>query len=95
MLTSHCRICGAPKEPADYASNECRGCSTLRTEAEQHFAAEHPGAGESDILYAGRQALNQRAHHAHRNFVDPRQHSAVSGMIPTPPQTNRGNVPGQ
>lgn len=91
MLTLSCRVCGSPKEQADYAANECTACRTLKREAEQGFAAENPGASESDILYAGRLALNSRAHHAHRNFVDPRGFSSVAGMIPIPPPTNRGN----
>ena len=96
MLTATCRVCGSPKEPADYAASECPACRTLRREAEQHFAAENPNAGESDILYAGRAALNQRAHHAHRNFVDPRSFGATRGMIPVPPQGgDRGSPPPQ
>jgi uncharacterized Zn finger protein (UPF0148 family) len=72
MLTASCRNCGFPKEPANYGDNFCPTCTTSRREAEQHFAAENPKASESDILYAGRQALMARAHHASRNFTDPR-----------------------
>lgn len=90
MLTATCGNCGRPKDPANYADTYCPSCSTTKKEAEQHFAAEHEGASESDILYAGRQALMQVAHHAHRNFVDPRGFSASRGMIPVPPQTDRG-----
>lgn len=91
MLTSTCRNCGTPK--TDYQAPECEACTTTRREAEQHFAAEHPRAAESDILYAGRQAVLARSHHAHRNFVDPRDFSAGRGMIPVPPQTPQSQGP--
>lgn len=90
MLTSTCRICSGPK--TDYAANECENCTTIRSETRQYMRAEFPNASESDILYAERQALNQRAHHAHRNFVDPRGFSAARGLIPVPPQTDRGST---
>ena len=86
MLTATCLNCGSPKEPANYADTHCPGCTTRQREAEQHFAAENPGATEGAIIYAGRQALMQVAHHAHRNFVDPRGFSAAHGMIPVPPR---------
>jgi hypothetical protein len=89
MRNTYCSNCSGPKNGLDY-NPHCPDCTTIKREAEQHFAAENPGASESDILYAGRQALTQRAHHAHRNFVDPRAFSAQSGMIPTPPDSNRG-----
>lgn len=86
MLTATCGNCGQPKSPNEYADPYCSTCTTSKREAEQHFAAEHPKAAESDIIYAGRRALQERAHHAHRNFVDPRDFSRRSGMIPVPPQ---------
>lgn len=94
MLTATCGNCGQPKDPAHYASTFCPSCTTRKNEAEQHFAAENPEANESEILYAGRQALMQVAHHAHRNFTDPRGFSATRGMIPLPPQGgDRGELP--
>lgn len=90
-MTSTCSNCGATKDPAHYADNYCPTCTARMNEAAQHFAAENPNASQSDILYAGRQALLQRAHHAHRNFVDPRGFAAGRGMIPIPPQTDRGS----
>lgn len=84
MMTLNCRICNNPKE--DVRANECNGCKTVRVEAEQHHAAENPKASEGEILYAGRAALNQRAHHAHRNFVDPRDFTVGRGSVPEPPQ---------
>lgn len=90
MLTASCHNCGAPKDPANYGDVNCPACTSLRKEAEQAFAAENPGVSESDILYAGRQALNQRAHHAHRNFIDPRNFSNTRGVL-IPPPDNRGN----
>jgi uncharacterized Zn finger protein (UPF0148 family) len=93
MMSSTCGNCGRPKEPANYSDNYCPSCTTRKHEAEQHFAAEHPKATLGDILNAGRTALRQVAHSAHRNFVDPRAHAATLGMIPIPPQggLNRGN----
>lgn len=92
MLKSYCNNCGGSKEPANYSAINCAGCETLSKEAQQAFAAEHKDASESDILYAGRMALTQRAHHAHRNFLDPRQFSAGRGMIPIPPPDKRGST---
>ncbi len=92
MLTATCGNCGKAKSPDEYASTYCRSCTTTKNEAEQGFAAENPNANPSDILYAGRQALMQVAHHAHRNFTDPRGFSASRGMIPVPPQSgDRGD----
>lgn len=89
MMSSYCGWCGGPKEPADYAADMCATCKTRRSEAMQHFKVEHPEASESDVLYAGRQSLMQRAHTAHRNFVDPRDFSAVRRTIPTAPQSGQ------
>jgi hypothetical protein len=82
MLTATCGNCGNPKDPANYRDTFCPACTTTKNEAEQGFAAEHAGALESDILYAGRQALMSVAHHARRNFTDPRGFSAAHGLIP-------------
>jgi hypothetical protein len=90
MLTASCRVCGKMKDPSEYAMTECRDCKTVGDEAAQGFAAENPNAAESDILYARRQALNQRAHTAHKNFTDPRAFSAARGMLPIPPPDRRG-----
>lgn len=91
-MRSYCDACHGPKENLqDYL---CNKCNTTKTEAMQHFAAENPGATQSDILYAGRMALNSVRHHANRNFVDPRDFSRQSGMFPhsgshaAPPQRN-------
>lgn len=88
MLTATCRTCGAAKEPSDYSTPDCTACKTLRTAAEKQFAEANPDATGSEILYVGRTALNQRAHHANKNFVDPRSFAAVRGVIPIPPQGN-------
>lgn len=90
MLTTTCYTCHQPK--ADLRAVNCPACTTTQLEAEQHFAAENPNAAESDILYAGRTALRQRAHHANRNFIDPRDFSAGRGLIPT--DTKRGSTDG-
>jgi hypothetical protein len=92
VLTATCQNCGAAKDAANYADPTCPSCTARRNEAQQHFRAEHPDAPESDVLYAGRQALMQVAHHANRNFTDPRGFSAGRGMIPTPPQSDRGST---
>lgn len=89
MLTASCRICGKSKEPKDYAANECGDCQKLKSTAEAAFKEANPTAPDSDVLYAGRAALNARAHHAHKDFVDPRAFSGINGMIPMPPQVNR------
>lgn len=91
MLTATCGNCGAAKDPANYADNHCPACTSVSREAQQGYAAEHPDATVGDILYAGRVALSHRAHHAHRNYADPRSNS-MPGMVPIPPQTNRGNT---
>jgi hypothetical protein len=94
MLTATCGNCGRPKDAAHYGDVYCPDCTSAKREAEQHFAAEHTGAPEGDILYAGRQALMVRAHTANRNFTDPRQFSATRGMIPLPPPgSDRGTPP--
>jgi hypothetical protein len=56
----------------EIANTNCNACTTLQNEAMQGFAAEHPDASQSDILYAGRMALMSRGHTAHRNYTDPR-----------------------
>jgi hypothetical protein len=89
-LSSYCRNCGQSKSIANYADDRCPACETLKTEAEQGFAAENADklkSGElttSDVLYAGRMALTQRAIHANRNYTDPRGFSATRGQIPKP-----------
>ena len=91
MIRSYCANCFGPKQ--NISDLFCTGCFTAANEAAQHFAAENPKASKSDALYAGRQALAQRGHHAHQNFVDPRTFSRVNGMLPTPPTIPGGNVP--
>lgn len=86
MMTSTCRICGNSKTPEFYAAPECQACTELATKAVKALQEASPEMSESDLLYARRQALNERAHHAHRNFVDPREFSASRGMIPIPPR---------
>lgn len=94
MLTTNCNACYGPKE--DLRAVLCNTCKQISSEAEQHFAAENPGASEGSILYAGRMALNDRRHHAHRNYVDPRAHAAGRGTFPTRPQpTSEGAPDGQ
>jgi len=84
MLTSTCRNCGGPKNPAEYANNVCGTCQTLNNEAQQHFAAENPAATADQLLYVGRMAMQQRAIHPGSNYTDPRTFGASRGMIPRP-----------
>ncbi len=85
MNTSHCRICGQSKTPDFYSAPECRECTELGDKATKAMIEANPDIAQSDLLYGRRQALNERAHHAHRNFVDPRSFGAQRGMIPIPP----------
>jgi uncharacterized Zn finger protein (UPF0148 family) len=86
MLTATCRNCGTPKDRANYGDNYCPTCTTVQREREQGFAAENPEASQSDIIRAGKTALAERAHTAHRNFVDPRAFSSTRGIMPTRPE---------
>lgn len=88
MLTSSCRNCGQAKNPSNYADNFCPACTTLNNEAQQHFAVENPGSSLDAQLYAGRQAMQQRAIHPGSNYTDPRKFAASRGSFPVPPQSN-------
>ena len=91
MLTATCFTCGAPKDQAHYADTNCPDCELARASAMKDFTEKNPDASNSDVLYAGRQALMQRSHSARRSFISPGAFSATRGMIPVPPQTDRGN----
>lgn len=100
MLRSYCFNCGGPQE--NPRAHTCDTCATGGNEAaenvmqsgrEQVEAETDPKKKawmqrvlEDAAQNARKGALAQRAHHAHRNFVDPRAHAATRGMIPTPPQ---------
>jgi hypothetical protein len=90
LLTSTCHNCGQSKEMREYANPFCSACTTLKNEAEQAFAAENAErlkSGElanSDMLYAGRMALNQRAMHANKNYTDPRTFDRARGTFTKP-----------
>ena len=74
-LSSYCRNCGAPVTTTEELSaNHCNGCEEARKAAMTAFAESHKDGSfaESDRLYAGRQALIQRAHHPHQTFINPR-----------------------
>lgn len=94
MLTANCRVCGDAKPQSEFALPECSKCSKVKSDAEAEFRAKNPDAPTSDALYAGRQALNHRAHHANKNFVDPRAFAGANGMIPIPPNYDRGESNG-
>lgn len=102
MMKSTCDNCYGPKDVHDYANPLCGACQSLRNEAIHHHRTEHPEAPESDALYAGRQALLQRSGRPSMNYIDPRTFNGVkrgnpppapsmAGMIPVPPQADRGN----
>lgn len=90
MIRSYCDACHKPKETITAVL--CNSCESRRTEAMQHAAAENPNLSQSDLLYVGRQALNQVRHHSHINHVDPRNFTR-SGMIPFPPDNSRQEPP--
>lgn len=46
MLTSHCRHCGAAKEPADYAADFCAGCASVRNETREFVTRENQERNE-------------------------------------------------
>ena len=72
-LSSYCRNCGRPvKTTEELSANHCADCETNRQEAMKHFVEQNKDASESDKLYAGRQALMQRARHPHETFINPR-----------------------
>jgi len=84
-LSSSCQNCGAAKPVERYADPFCNTCSSVDTEAQQHFASEHPDALQSDILYAGRMARQARAMRPGSNYVDPRTFSASRRGLPSKP----------
>jgi len=72
-LSSYCRNCGAPvSTTAEMSANHCNGCEEARKGALTAFAEQNPQASESDKLYAGRQALMQRAAHPRSGSISPR-----------------------
>jgi hypothetical protein len=83
--TATCHNCGAAKPVSEYQLPQCSTCGGVREKATADFIVEHPDAPMSDALYAGRLAMLQRAHHAHRSSPDPRGFIAQRGLIPQPP----------
>lgn len=78
MLSSYCKNCGMPYTTvAEMSALHCNQCEQARTEAMQHVRAQatekKQEVSESDVLYAGRQALMQRAHHPRQTFISPRE----------------------
>lgn len=72
-LSSYCRNCGAPvTTTSEMSANHCNGCEEARKGAITAFVEANPNSNESDRLYAGRQALMQRAYHPRQTFVNPR-----------------------
>lgn len=65
-MTSHCMNCGSDKG-SNFHANYCDACNAAMAGAEAAAVAEH-----RNVYIAKRAALAERAHNAHRNFVDPR-----------------------
>ena len=64
--TSYCMNCGDHKG-SNFLADYCDGCFAAIEGAQAAAVAEG-----GDMSAARRAALAERAHHAHRNFVDPR-----------------------
>lgn len=89
--TSSCMNCGGAKSQGEYLADYCGDCFAAIAGAQ----ADPANAGR-DQYEVKRAALAARAHHAHRNFVDPRsidRHTQwVFGNRPdlTPPPPGMG-----
>ncbi len=46
MLTSHCRHCGAPKDPSLYSADFCGDCQTARDETREYVVRENKERNE-------------------------------------------------
>ena len=66
-MTSSCMNCGGVKEQGEFLNDYCSECMSAVAGAEAAAQAEN-----GDTAAARRRALADRAHIAHRNFVDPR-----------------------
>lgn len=82
MNTSHCRICGAAKQPAEYALNECGECQKTGQAGGEAYLKAHPDATQAEIMYAERMAMSARAHIAHKNYTDPRAFTRFGHIQP-------------
>jgi hypothetical protein len=77
MMSSYCRNCGgAISTVGEMSSNWCITCEEARKAAMQFKKEQTPDANESDLLYAGREALMQRRFHPRQTFVNPKDHNA-------------------
>jgi hypothetical protein len=77
-LSSYCRNCGDPYTTvSEMSALHCNGCEQARTEAMTHATAQAEEQKKTiapdDLLYIGRQALMQRAHHPRQTFISPRE----------------------
>lgn len=100
MLRSYCFRCGGPQE--NPSALLCNACTAAGNEAHENVmqSGREQIEAETDLqkkqwmqdvleqaaAQARKDAVTQRAHHANRNFVDPRSFSS-QGMIPKPPQS--------
>lgn len=76
-LSSYCRNCGKPvATTAEMSANHCNGCEEARkgaiTALVDQAREQKREISESDKLYAGREALMQRARHPRETFINPR-----------------------
>jgi len=73
-LSSYCRNCGTPYTTvSEMSALHCNGCEEKRKAAIQFHKDKNPEASESDLLYAGREALIRAAHHPRQTFISPRE----------------------
>lgn len=72
-LSSYCRVCGKTHtDPKNYGLDHCPACETINLAAQKALKEANPDASTSDLLYAGRQAMQSGAHSARRTWINPR-----------------------
>lgn len=66
-LSLICKNCGQPKQMENYGDTYCPACTTAIKEAREYALRENLDPGQLQ-----RAVLAERAHHTHRNRIDPR-----------------------
>jgi len=75
-LSSYCRNCGLPNGTTEeMCANHCNNCEEARKTAMQAAKEKDTTLQGDELLYVGRQALMQRAHHPRETFINPRDFS--------------------
>lgn len=70
MASSYCRVCSATYTTvAEMSASHCIQCEETRKGAMQFHKEQNPTASESDLLYAGREAMNRRRTHPRQGFI--------------------------